>query len=73
MLLPRADCVIVFHQLNYHTEKGSAHKQHVILFEHMAIIASAELPDRSDPDTCHIYKGLDVSCEHSIPELKPGG
>lgn len=55
------------------TEKGSTHKQHVILFEHMEIIASAELSDHSDPDTCLIYKGPDVSCEQPIPEIKAVG
>lgn len=50
-----------------------AHKQHVILFEQMEIIASAELSDHSDPDTCHIYKGPDVSSEQPIPEIKAVG
>lgn len=40
------------------------------LFEHMEITALAELPDHSDPDMCHIYKGPDVSREQPIPEIK---
>lgn len=58
---------------NCNTEKGSTHKQHVIPFEHVEITASAELSDHSDPDTCHIYKGPDVSCEQPIPEIKAVG
>lgn len=40
------------------------------LVEQMEITALAELPDQSDPDTCHIYKGPDVPCEQPIPEIK---
>lgn len=39
----------------------------------MEITALAEVPDHSDPDMCHIYKGPDVSCEQpicGIEELK---
>ena len=58
---------------NCNAEKGSTHKQHVILFEHKGIIASAELSDHSDPDTCHNYKGPDVFCEQPIPQIKAVG
>lgn len=58
---------------NCNTEKGSAHKQRVILFEHMEITASAELSDHSDPDTCHIYKGPDVSHEQPVSVIKAVG
>lgn len=64
---------VSFSFTNYNTEKGSTHKQHVTLFEHIEITAAAELPDHSDPDTCHIYKGLDMSYEQFTPEFKPVG
>ena len=59
-----------FSSTSCHTEEGSAEKRHVILFEHIEIIASAELPDHSDADTCRIYKAPDVSCEQPILETK---
>lgn len=62
-----------FSSINCDTEKGSTRKQHVILLEHMEIIASAELFDHSDPDTCLIYKRPDVYCEQPILEIKAVG
>lgn len=59
------------HFLSPTTIQRSTHKQHVTLFEHIEITAAAELPDHSDPDTCHIYKGLDMSYEQFTPEFKP--